>query len=205
MMAKKAAPETHAEYIAQFPLPVRTHLKELRALIRKLAPQAKERISYGIAAFEWNGPLVYIAGFKNHVSFFPTSSGVSPFKSELKGFKTSRGTIQFPLDQPLPLRLISQIVHYRMKELRHPRTGRGLCDADAVKKFDTSGLSEEFSVLAKPAQRALVNAGVLTVVALSKKSEAEVRAFHGMGPKAVVELKLILKSHGRKFPKPNPA
>ncbi len=199
MKAKIAAPKTHAEYISQFPLPVRTRLKELRALIRKLAPQVKEKISYGIAAFEWNGPLVYIAGFKNHVSFFPTSSGVSAFQSQLKGYKTSRGTIQFPLDQPLPLRLITQIVRYRMKELRHLRTGRGLCDADAVKKFDTAGLEEVFSVLAKPAQRALVNAGVLTVKALSKKSEAEVRAFHGMGPKALLELRRILKTQGRKF------
>jgi uncharacterized protein YdhG (YjbR/CyaY superfamily) len=124
-MAKKAAPETHAEYIAQFPLPVRARLKELRALIRKVAPEAEEKISYGIAAFDWNGPLVYIAGFKNHVSFFPTSSGVTAFKDKLKAYKTSRGTIQFPLDQPLPLRLITQIVRFRMKELRDARTGRG--------------------------------------------------------------------------------
>jgi uncharacterized protein YdhG (YjbR/CyaY superfamily) len=123
-MSQAKSVKTHAQYIAQFPLPVRARLKELRALIRKVAPEAEEKISYGIAAFEWNGPLVYIAGFKNHVSFFPTSSGVTAFKDRLKAFKTSRGTIQFPLDQPLPVRLITQIVRFRMMELRDARTGR---------------------------------------------------------------------------------
>ncbi len=124
-MAQVKRVKTHAQYIAQFPIPVRTRLKELRALIRKVVPEVEEKISYGIAAFEWNGPLVYIAGFKYHVSFFPTSSGVTAFKDKLKAFKTSRGTIQFPLDQPLPVRLITQIVRFRMKELRDARTGRG--------------------------------------------------------------------------------
>ncbi len=191
--------KTHAQYIDQFPLPVRTRLKELHALVRKLAPLAEEKISYGIAGFFWNGPLVYIAGFKNHVSFFPTSSGVAAFRNELKKYKTSRGTIQFPLDQPIPRGLVSKIVRFRMKELRDARTGRRLCDPDAVKSFDYSGLGSEFQKLAKPAQRALVNVGILTVASLARKTEAEVRSLHGMGPSAVSLLKRILKAKGQKL------
>lgn len=119
-----AKPKTHAEYIASFPLPVRRKLKEMRAIIKKEAPQATESISYGIAAFHVNGPLVYIAGFKNHVSFFPTSSGIQAFKKELSGYKTSAGTIRFDLESPLPADLLRRIIRHRLREERDPRTGR---------------------------------------------------------------------------------
>jgi uncharacterized protein YdhG (YjbR/CyaY superfamily) len=89
----------------------------MRATIRNLVPDATESIRYGIAAFHVDQPLVYIAGFKDHVSLFPTASGVRTFKKELKEFKMSTGTIQFPLDQPLPLDLIERIVLFRAKEI----------------------------------------------------------------------------------------
>ena len=99
-------------YIQSAPKEARTLLKEMRALVKKAAPDAKEAISYGIPTYKLNGNLVHFGGFKDHVSFFPTSSGVSAFKKELSKYRTTKGTIQFPLDKPLPLDLIKRIVAF---------------------------------------------------------------------------------------------
>jgi uncharacterized protein YdhG (YjbR/CyaY superfamily) len=104
------------EYIAQQPAELRERLERLREIIRKAAPKAQEVISYQMPAFKQNGVLVYFALFKNHIGFFPTGSGVAAFQKELKDYKTSKGTIQFPLDQPLPASLVTKIVKYRAKE-----------------------------------------------------------------------------------------
>jgi uncharacterized protein YdhG (YjbR/CyaY superfamily) len=103
-------------YIQAAPKEARALLKEMRALIKKAAPGAEEAISYGIPTYKLNGNLVHFGGFKDHVSFFPTSSGVSAFKKELSKYRTAKGTIQFPLDKPLPLGLIKRIVAFRLKE-----------------------------------------------------------------------------------------
>ena len=113
----KKAFETIDEYIASFPKDVQVILEELRQTIRDCAPDAEERISYGISTFDLNGRhLVHFAAFKKHVGFFPTSSGVTAFKKELSSFKTSKGTVQFPLDKPIPFDLIRRIVDFRVKE-----------------------------------------------------------------------------------------
>jgi uncharacterized protein YdhG (YjbR/CyaY superfamily) len=104
------------EYIATFPLDIQTLLQQLRAVIHEAAPEAEETISYQMPAFRQNGVLVYFAAFKNHIGFFPTAAGIEAFKDKLSGYKTSKGTIQFPLDQPLPLDLIKEIVRARVKE-----------------------------------------------------------------------------------------
>ena len=92
-------------------------LNQLRQTIKKAAPDATETISYGIPTFKLGGKnLVHFAAFKNHYSFFPTSSGIEAFKKELKEYKTSKGTVQFPLNRPLPLDLITKIVEYRIEE-----------------------------------------------------------------------------------------
>lgn|GEM_PF-245366 len=109
---------TVSEYIAGFPPHVRVRLNAMRAMIRKAIPRVTETISYGIAAFKVpEGPVVYIAGFKNHVSFFPTSSGIRAFKGEFRGYKVSTGTVQFRLDQELPISLLKRIVLFRLNEL----------------------------------------------------------------------------------------
>lgn len=96
---------------------VREKLKELREIIKTNAPDAEERIGYGMPGYYLNGPLVYFGGFKNHVSLFGTASKVvDKYKEELKSYKTSKGTIQFPLDEPLPINLIKNIVVDRVKE-----------------------------------------------------------------------------------------
>lgn len=106
------------EYIAMFPEDVKEKLREIRGVVRETAPEATEKISYRIPTFYQNGNLVHFAAFKGHISFFPTSSGVTAFKKELKPYKTARGTIQFSLNEPLPLAIIKKIVAFRVKESR---------------------------------------------------------------------------------------
>lgn len=91
-------------------------LGKLRQTIRKIAPDAAEKISYRIPTFYLNGNLVHFAAFKHHIGFYPTSSGVSAFQDELSKYRASKGAIQFPFDQPLPLNLIERIVAFRVKE-----------------------------------------------------------------------------------------
>jgi uncharacterized protein YdhG (YjbR/CyaY superfamily) len=108
--------KTIDEYIALFPKDVQNILKALRKAIRDVAPQAEEAISYQIPTYKLNGNLVHFAAFKDHISFFPTSLGVEAFKEKLKSYKTSKGTIRFPLDEPIPFDLIKEIVRFRVKE-----------------------------------------------------------------------------------------
>jgi uncharacterized protein YdhG (YjbR/CyaY superfamily) len=108
--------KTIDEYISGFPEDIRGQLEEIRAVIRKAAPQAEEAISYSMPAFKLNGVLVYFAAFKDHIGFFPTASGVSHFQKELKAYDISKGTIRLPLDAPLPLGLIKKIVEFRVLE-----------------------------------------------------------------------------------------
>ncbi len=184
--------KSHSEYISGFPPQVQRKLKQMRALIRKEVPSAIESISYGIAGFSLDGPLVYIGGFKDHVSFFPTSSGVEAFKGELSRYKTSAGTIQFPLDEDLPLDLLRRIVRFRLSENRHKKTGRSLCDKKWVAEIDDSKLAEELRVLVKPAQRALIHAKLYTLEKISRKSEAELLQLHGLGPSSIPVLSKLL-------------
>ncbi len=104
------------EYIALFPEDVQEKLRKMRSVIKAAAPQAAERISYRMPAFTLNGILVYFAAFTSHISFFPTSSGVAKFKEELAGYESSKGTIRFPLDKPIPYDLIGRITTFRVQE-----------------------------------------------------------------------------------------
>lgn len=104
------------EYLAAQPPDIREKLKKLRQTITKAAPEAEEVISYQMPAYKFHGMLVYFAVFKNHISFFPTSSGVQFFKDRLTAFEISKGTIKFPLDKPIPLRLVAEIVKFRLQE-----------------------------------------------------------------------------------------
>ena len=106
------------EYIASFSKDIQSLLQEVRMTIRKAAPGALEMISYGIVAFKFHGkPLVYFAGFKNHIGFYPTPTGIEEFEKELSVYKQGKGSVQFPLDKPMPLKLISKIVKYRMNKI----------------------------------------------------------------------------------------
>jgi uncharacterized protein YdhG (YjbR/CyaY superfamily) len=116
MNVKKA--ETVDEYIERFPEPVQVRLEAVRKTIRRAAPNAVEVISYSMPAYRQDTILVWFAGFKNHIGFYPGASGIAAFKKELSEYKSAKGSVQFPLDSPLPLALVTRIVKYRVRESR---------------------------------------------------------------------------------------
>ena len=116
MVASRRHFETMDEYIAAFPKDVGDILNSLRRAIKETAPEAEEAISYQIPTFRLNGNLVHFAAFEKHIGFYPTPAGIEAFKKELARYKMAKGSVQFPIDQPLPLPLIRKIVKYRVKE-----------------------------------------------------------------------------------------
>jgi uncharacterized protein YdhG (YjbR/CyaY superfamily) len=108
--------KTIDEYIDTFPQDVQSILNGLRQTIREAAPEAEETINYQMPTFTLNGNLVHFAAFKNHIGFYPTPTGIEAFKRELSRYKGAKGSVQFPIDEPLPLPLIRRIVEYRVKE-----------------------------------------------------------------------------------------
>jgi uncharacterized protein YdhG (YjbR/CyaY superfamily) len=104
------------EYIATFPEDIQKILQEVRETIRAAAPEAKEKISYQIPTFDLKGNLVHFAAFKNHIGFYPTSSGTEAFKDEIARYQGAKGSIRFPLSEPMPLDLISRITKMRVAE-----------------------------------------------------------------------------------------
>jgi len=104
------------QYISSFPISTQNILKELRAIVRESAPTASEKISYQMPTFFQNGNLVYFAAYENHIGFYPGASVIHAFESELRNYKTGKGSIQFPIDQPIPLELIKKIVKFRVEE-----------------------------------------------------------------------------------------
>lgn len=112
---KKVALTTD-EYIAQFPPDVREILQNLRAVIKEAAPEATEKISYQMPTFYLNGNLVHFAAYARHIGFYPAPSGIEAFKEELSPYKGAKGSVQFPLDKPLPMDLITGIVRFRVSE-----------------------------------------------------------------------------------------
>ncbi len=115
-MEKKPDYASIDEYIQGFPDSVQGKLRELRQLIRELAPGAQEKISYRMPTFYLNGNLVHFAAYAKHIGFYPTPSGISRFKRELSRYKHSKGAVQFPIGEPLPAELIKKIVRYRVEE-----------------------------------------------------------------------------------------
>lgn len=116
MAASRRQFKTMDEYINAFPEDIRHILTELRQTIREVAPDAEETINYQIPTFTLNGNLVHFAAFENHIGFYPTPSGMEAFNKELSGYKGAKGSVQFPVNEPLPLPLIRRIVEYRVKE-----------------------------------------------------------------------------------------
>lgn len=104
------------EYISQYPPEIQKRMKDLRMLIRKAAPEAKEKISWGMATFTLNGNLVHFAGQKHHIGFYPGVSGVEFFKTLSSDFKTTKGGVQLPNNKALPLDIISEVLAFRVKE-----------------------------------------------------------------------------------------
>lgn len=109
-------PKDIDDYIQSFPPDVQALLQEVRKTIKEAAPGAEEAISYAIPTFKLHGHLVHFAAFKNHIGFYATPTGHSAFKDELSAYKEGKGSVQFPLNEPLPLKLIARIVKFRAEE-----------------------------------------------------------------------------------------
>ena len=116
MISTKTRPKTIDEYIQAAPKEAQEKLREMRACIRAAAPGAKEGLKWGMPAFSYRRILVMFAGFKNHIGFYPTPSAVTAFAKELSKFSTAKGSIEFPLEEPLPLSLVRKITAFRVKE-----------------------------------------------------------------------------------------
>jgi len=116
MKTTQAAPQTIDEYIAGFPAEVQKILQKIRKTIHEAAPEAQEKISYQMPTFFLQGNLVHFAAFKEHIGFYPVPTGIEKFKKELSVYKQGKGSVQFPLDQPMPYDLITKIVKFRVKE-----------------------------------------------------------------------------------------
>lgn len=104
------------EYISRFPKEVQEILRKIRMTIREAAPTATETINYGMPTFKLHGNLVHFAAYEKHIGFYPTPSGIEQFKAEISAYKNAKGSVQFPLEQPIPYDLISKIVSFRAKE-----------------------------------------------------------------------------------------
>lgn len=116
MKADQTAPQTIDEYIAAFPPDVRETLQAIRQTIRKAAPDAEETIKYRIPTFTLKGNLVHFGAYKKHIGFYPTPSAMEKFEEELSAYEGSKGAVRFPLDEPVPFQLITEIVKFRVRE-----------------------------------------------------------------------------------------
>jgi uncharacterized protein YdhG (YjbR/CyaY superfamily) len=115
MKKKESGDRSIDEYIRSFPVPVRKKLSEIRRIVRELAPDAQEKISYRMPAFFLKGSIAYFAGFSKHIGFYPGANCITAFKSELARYKCGRGSVQFPLDEQLPIDVIHKMVKYNIE------------------------------------------------------------------------------------------
>lgn len=189
-MSNRSPATTIDEYIAEFPEETQKPLREMRALIREVAPAATETISYAIPTFVLNGNLVHFAGYQHHVGFYPAPSGMTAFESELSRYKRAKGSVQFPLSEPLPADLIRRMVAFRVQEQMARAKPR------AARMPDESGFPPG---LASPARRALAAAGYERLEQLAGVRESELAGLHGMGPKALGQLREALAARGLTF------
>lgn len=182
------------EYIAGFPDSTQELLQQMRKTIKKVAPDAEEIISYGIPTFYLKGNLVHYAGYNKHIGFYPGAGGIAAFKEQLSVYKGAKGSVQFPLDQPLPLDLVTEIVKFRVQQnLDKAATKK----KPASRKSDAS--SGSFSFLSAPAQRALASKGISSLQELSAFTVNDILALHGMGPSSIPKLQVALKENGLSF------
>jgi hypothetical protein len=140
--------------------------------------------------FKLNGNLVYFAAYKNHIGFYPTSTGITAFKQELAAYKHAKGSVQFPINQPIPYHLISQIVQYRVKENLNKKSNI------STQKSNSKNQNDFLSTIAKPARKALEEAGINTLQQLTQLSEKDLLQLHGISTNTLTKLKNTLTAKG---------
>lgn len=200
-------------YILNFPLDVQELLKQIRNIIKAAAPLAEETINYQMPTFKLHGNLVHFAGYKNHIGFYPAPSAIIKFQKEISSYVNSKGAVQFPLDQPLPEKLITRMVQFRVKEntekalAKTKKQKTNLCKNGHtfIKSSDCpvcpqcekekKNRNTQLSFLSAPAYRALINEGIDDLKQLSGQSENRLLGLHGIGQKAIDIIKTQLKKN----------
>jgi uncharacterized protein YdhG (YjbR/CyaY superfamily) len=188
-------------YLQQFHGLKLERLQEMRAILQKALPDADECISYGMPAYRMAKVLLYFAGNAHHIGFYPTSSGIKKFEHELGDWKCSKGAIQFPYEQKLPKGLITRIARMRKKEVEECMKKQCSLKSDPLqsRSYEKAILKMEDrlrnSGLAKPALRALIDNDIMTMKALNQLDDTTLHSMHGIGPKAVAIIKVLIKQH----------
>lgn len=195
----KTAFKTVDEYIRTFPKDVQASLEQIRQAIQKAVPAAEEVISYQIPAYKYHGWVFYFSAHKKHISLScpPPSAAFQAYKEELSGYKQTKSAVQFPLDEPMPLELIHDMAKHQAQANLQKRE----VEPAKHKKARQAGKpgQDNFPNIAKPALRALNNAGYSKLEQLSDVSEQELLKLHGMGQKALSILKQALAEKGLTF------
>ena len=202
------------EYIALFPLSTQNLLSKIRHVIAKAAPKATESIKYAMPTFEYFGNLVHFAAYKNHVGFYPAPSGLSAFKEEISAYTNSKGAVQFPLNKPLPIALITKIVKFRVIENKNKAQQKRIkkickqghvfykssdcptCPICANQNKASDGFMKDLSA---PAQRALISKKITSLQILATYSQIEILQLHGIGKSSIPKLKTALEKQKMNF------
>jgi uncharacterized protein YdhG (YjbR/CyaY superfamily) len=194
--SKKMKATSVDEYLASLSPHARPALMKLRRRIRSIVPEAAEVISYGIPTFKLDRMLVAYAAFRDHYSFFPLSSRLlDRYRREAARYQTSKGTLRFAFDEPLPESLIRKIVSARIRELRN----KGSLKTDVKRTVSSAGRFSLPLGLAKPAQRTLAKAGITNLEQLSRWRQDDIKELHGIGPNAMALIRKVLRSNRLSF------
>jgi uncharacterized protein YdhG (YjbR/CyaY superfamily) len=211
------AAQTIDHYIASYPKEVQAILQKIRKMIQKIAPEAKEKMNYGVPTFDLHGNLVHFGAYAKHIGFYSLPKEDKALVKAIEPYKTGKGSIQFSLDKPIPYDLIEWFVKQRIIEntTKFKEKSKRTCKQGHV-FYKTSDCptcpqcealqkpKEGFAtVLGAPARRALDNAGIKTLKKLSTYSEEQILALHGMGPSSIPKLKSVLSQEGLTFKSPS--
>lgn len=201
-------------FILVYPEPVRKKLEQIRQAVHRIAPEAEEAIRYGIPTFQLNGNMLHFAAYETHIGFYPGPSGIDAFGELCRPFRTGKGTLQFPLDSPLPMALIRDIIRFRTEQQRqrksspkkklthvckngHQFVRTAACRVCPTCEAERNGASP-WAALPTPARRALENAGVRTLKQLAGWHEQDLLALHGLGPSSLPKIRKLIRDSGKK-------
>lgn len=202
------------QYIGSFSPEVQSLLEQIRRTIQAAAPEAEECISYAMPTYKQHGNLVHFAAYKNHIGFYPAPSGLLEFREEITKYPNSKGAVQFPLDQPVPLDLIEAIVRFRIQEnlkkaeikksKKKCKNGHTFfkisdCPTCPICEKERKPQSEFLKHLGAPARRALENEGIDSLKKLSSYSENDILQLHGIGKASLPILNKLMTEQGLAF------
>ena len=182
---KMTSVTTIDEFLRELPAGIRKKLEQIRKAARKIAPEAEEAIRYGMPTFRLGRNMLHFNAYEGHIGFYPGPGGIDAFAKACAPYRTGKGTLQFSPEGKLPMKLIEDIIRFRVKQERERLEAKGPRKA-----------ASPWSVLPAPAQRALAKEKIKTVKQLAKWSKAELLSLHGMGPGSIPKLVKILQEHG---------